>query len=303
MGYTPPPSIDAGNAATDRTTGLVGGRTYIDRINPANLTGKIRSVEIFVEIAMTLVEVATFYRPDPSGFPLNFSTRDTHTVGSLAIGYHQIDVDLDVTAGDSIGIYYATGQLSYSTETSVGEVYKTGDFIPCTDELFIVTADRTISLYGTGDTGDGVLTIGEAFSIGDSLVKNVTKQLSEAFSAVDSLVKNVIKQVGEAFSVIDSWVARISFSEAFSIADSLIKSAIKQLSEAVSIADSWAVRICFYETLKVRDSFKRFFKNLYSKISKGLSSYTKVDKDISTYTKTDKSDSDYTKKDRERGEE
>jgi len=134
--------------------------------------------------------------------------------------------------------------------------------------------------------------LAEAFSNTDSLVKNGTEQLAEAFSVVDSWVVRI--NLAEAFSVVESWVVRINLAEAFSIADSLVKSAVKQLTEAFSIADSITkLKIFLSESLSVTDSFKRFFYNLYSKVSKAISTYTKINKDTS----------DYIKKRRDEGEE
>lgn len=257
MGYTPPASIDIGSAAIDRASTSGAGYTFIDKNNPANLDGKITSVEIWVETDATGFEVAIFRVVAGN----NFSTVDTHTIGNVTAGAKRtFEVDLDVQAGDYIGFYMATGTIEKALSGD-GCWYFLADYIPCVNEEFTVTDNRAFSLYGTGDTGEGELTIGEAFAIADSLVKSGTKALAEAFSAVDSLVKNVTKQLAEAFSIVDVKVTKI----------------VKTLGEAFA----------------VKDSFKRFFYNLYTKISKGLSTYTKRNKDTSTYTK----------KDKERGEE
>jgi len=283
MGYTPPDSIDIGSAAINRVSSTSATNTKVEYANPANFSGKIKSIELWAETNLSNCEVATFFVVSGN----NLSTRDTHTIGSVTAGSKQtFEVDLDVEAGDYIGIYYTAGTLERDI-SGAGNWYQSGDNIPCTNVSFSFGTDTTMSIYGTGDTGLGYLTIGEAFSI------------------VDSLVKNVIKALSEAFSIVDSWVARISFSEAFSVADSLVKSATKQLTETLLVVDSKVTKIVryFLETLSVVDSFRRFFYNLYSKISKSIATYTKKDKGTSTYTKTDKSIATYTKKDKEKGEE
>lgn len=246
-----------------------------------------------------------------------------------ANGYLKIDLKCDVPANLS-----TSNQIEISSSESVD----TNEWWFCAPTSEITTSYKTFELplssfgtaggeldvtdikrvrwYGFSTNGDITiswrnaymvirLTPSDSISIADSLIKNVTEQLSEAFSIVDSKVTKISKALSEAFSAIDSWVAGISFNESFSIADSLVKNGIKNLAEAFQTVDS-KVRTAFlylYELLSVKDSFKRFFHNLYTKITKGLSTYTKVDKDTSVYTKVDKSESDYTKKDRERGEE
>jgi hypothetical protein len=142
-------AIDIGAAATNRTSEKFTG-TYMVIVNPADGTGKITSVEIYAVSGynLTLVEVATFYVV--SG---NFlSTRDWEYIGNVTAGSKQtFVVDLDVVAGDYIGIYFASGGKIEADSTGT-YMSKAGDNIPCTNIEFSSPVAGTISLYGTGET-------------------------------------------------------------------------------------------------------------------------------------------------------
>ena len=141
--------IDVGAAATNRTSEKFTG-TYMVIVNPADGTGKITSVEIYAVTGynLTLVEVATFYVV--SG---NFlSTRDWEYIGNVTAGSKQtFVVDLNVVAGDYIGIYFASGGKIEADSTGT-YMSKAGDNIPCTNIEFSSPVAGTISLYGTGET-------------------------------------------------------------------------------------------------------------------------------------------------------
>lgn len=150
-------SIDIGNAATNRGSYVVGsdGWTYIDLANPANASGKITSVELYAVNGYNLAncEVATFFLVSGS----NYSTRDTHTIGAVTGGSKQTfpDLDIDVEAGDFIGVRVTAGRLEKDTSGGSGILYKSGDYIPCTNETFYTyDADGILSLYGTGVTAE-----------------------------------------------------------------------------------------------------------------------------------------------------
>jgi len=286
MGYTPPTNIDIGSDPTDREDSLASNTTWIDKNNPANETGIITSIEIWAETELENCEVAIFYVVSGN----NLSTRigGTVTLGTVTAGSKQTftedsesdPISLNVVAGDYIGIFYTAGTIerSFSGAGTWGAV---GDYIPCINVAFAVNANRSISLYGTGGSETGILTIGDSFSVADSLIKNVTKQLGEAFSIADSFVKTIILYFYETFSVMDSFVRNVTkqLGETLSIVDSKIMSGIKYLGEAFSIVDSFAhtIILYFYETLKVTDSFIKHLRTFWHKVIKSVAVYTKVD--------------------------
>ena len=152
--------IDIGSPAIDRATEWGTNLTLIVRDNPANASGIITSVEIYAYTGydLTNCEVATFYRPDPDGFPNNFSTRDTEAIGTVTGGSKQtFGVNLDVQTGDYIGIYYSGGYIEKDATGYDGIWNSSGnDYIPCTNQSFGThVANVTVSLCGTGTTEVG----------------------------------------------------------------------------------------------------------------------------------------------------
>jgi len=120
--------------------------TIIAKDNPANLSGKITDVEIHADVALTDVEVATFVE----GVANTFTTRDTELIGDVGIGITHHVVDLDVVAGDYIGICATSGELRSDGAGGAGLWYVAEDQIPCTDKLFALLANRIMWVYGTG---------------------------------------------------------------------------------------------------------------------------------------------------------
>lgn len=130
-----------------------GLRTYINMVNPANESGTITEVTIHAYwYNMTNCEVATFFLESGN----NYSTRDYEYIGTVATGKHAFEVNLDVEAGDFIGLTqdYALGGLVW--ETSDGKLTRyidDSDQIPCENQEFISAYINTVvGIYGTGTT-------------------------------------------------------------------------------------------------------------------------------------------------------
>lgn len=145
--------------------------TFVNKSNPANKTGKITRIEIYAYANLSNCKVATFYRPDPTGFPNNLSTRDTEIIGIVISGSKQtFEVDLNVVEGDYIGIYFTAGYLCSVPPYSGydGRWYIKADKIPCTNQTFEVPElpGDTVSIYGTGSIGGGELAVGSEILIG-----------------------------------------------------------------------------------------------------------------------------------------
>ena len=149
-------AIDIGSACVDRTDNASGNGTFIDLANPANSAGKITNVAIWAQVTMASAKVATFYRPDPVGFPTKFTARDVSgNLGVVTAGSVQdFVVDLDVEEGDYIGIYFTDDADLIETDRSSGSgcYYKEGDQTTCVNTAFVFYANWAISLYGTGTT-------------------------------------------------------------------------------------------------------------------------------------------------------
>lgn len=145
-------AIDIGNTASDRAEyETIDNYTYVDRVNPADGTGTITTIEIWAKTSLANCEVATFYVV--SGNTL--STRDTHTIGAVTSGSKQTfsGLSIAVQTGDYLGITWTLGAIEKDSGTT--NWYKSGDNIPCTDVTFILAASpngATMSLHGTGAT-------------------------------------------------------------------------------------------------------------------------------------------------------
>jgi WD40 repeat protein len=159
--------IDVGTLVSDSTVTENPNFTCISKSNPANTSGKITQIKMYAYTNLSNCKVATFYRPDPVGFPNKFSTRDTETIGTVISGSEQtFDVDLEVVEGDYIGIHYTAGYLHRAKESG-GRWYINEDKIPCENQTFTPSSsDDALSLYGTGSIGEGELTIGSELLVG-----------------------------------------------------------------------------------------------------------------------------------------
>ena len=146
--------IYVGSPAIDRGTVRQANYTYVDYVT-ANATGTITQVQIYAVAGQDLVncEVATFFIASGDD---NLSTRDTEYIGTVVGGaVRTFDVNLDIEAGDMIGIHYTGGQIETDTSGYLGIFSEAGDQIPCDDLDFGQFSGDAISVYGTGTTDVG----------------------------------------------------------------------------------------------------------------------------------------------------
>ena len=136
------PSVDSADAAA---------KTWVNRDNPANLSGKITTIDITCFNDVTGLKVAIFENVGGN----NLTARDVVVIGDLAAGLHEgIAVDLDVEAGDYIGYYVATGNGSCQTVTGSGTWQLAGDHTECVDTTF-GTWTSVSYLWGDGAEAAG----------------------------------------------------------------------------------------------------------------------------------------------------
>lgn len=148
--------IDVGVEAIDRDYTITSDRTVINKTNPANASGKITSVEIYASSNMTGAIVVTFYRPDPTGQPDYLVARDSYEIGSVTAGSKQtFEVDLDVEAGDYLGVYFSAGWIERDNSGGDGIWYKVGNYTQTTGDNFDPIGNWVLSLYATGFTING----------------------------------------------------------------------------------------------------------------------------------------------------
>jgi len=147
--------IDIGAPAIERP-GAYSSNVYtvVNMDNPANASGTITNIEIYVVPGSTLedVEVATFYVVSGN----NLSTRDTELIGTIVGGSKQNRmVDLTVEVGDYLGFVASNSTRIYNSSSGgAGTWYspKDVDWIPCTNQEFGVDVGWEVSLYGSSET-------------------------------------------------------------------------------------------------------------------------------------------------------
>ena len=243
-------TIDIGSPAINRGDSLLSAWTYIDLTNPADYSGKITSVEIYARSGYNLVncEVATFFLVSGS----NYSTRGTHTIGAVSGGSKQTfsGLDIDVEAGDFIGIHFTSGHIEFDTSGGSGVLYKEADYIPCTNETFSVRdADGAISVYGIGTIGVIEKSIAGSFGFTGVVGKLPKITLGGAFDFTGSigiLTKKVLSGVFGANGILSS-----------------VKRYKKALSGVLTFTKA---------------SLTAMIPHNYQKIIKAIANYTKTDK-------------------------
>ncbi len=140
--------IDIGCPAIDRPYYLTGPRTAINRGNPANATGIIKTIEIYAESDLSGCKVATFYVDNGN----RLTTRDYAEIGTVTAGSKQtFTVSLNVEEGDYIGIYYRNGVMERDVYEKKGVWHESIDQIPCYRHEFSIGEEWAISLYGSGE--------------------------------------------------------------------------------------------------------------------------------------------------------
>ena len=141
-------AIDMGNPAVIGNSSETSAYTRFDICNPANATGTITSVEFYSAGPMENVEIGIFYLIGGN----YFSTRDSVLIGNAVEGYNQFDVDLEVNEGDYIGIYWTGTNIRSTDETCAGFRGRSADRIPADNVFFGLTANKRLSIRGTGAT-------------------------------------------------------------------------------------------------------------------------------------------------------
>ena len=143
----PATDIDIGAAATDRSGVLGATNTLIDLTNPANATGTLDTIEIWVNLNGANVKVGTF-----SGSGTSYDDRDYATIGNVAAGAKRTFTgqDIDVTSGDFIGCYSA--RIERDTSGGSGVYYKSQNQFGTGSNTYTLLPANTLSLYATGET-------------------------------------------------------------------------------------------------------------------------------------------------------
>jgi hypothetical protein len=139
--------IDIGPAATNRANTATTGLTFLDANNPANADGHITSVELWFETDATGVKVGTFY-----GSAITYTMRSYATIGNVTSGSKQTftGLSIDVVSGDWIGIYAASGGISFDSSGGTAMWWGLGDLFDAGSKTYSNLSGYIMSSYGSG---------------------------------------------------------------------------------------------------------------------------------------------------------
>ena len=147
----PATEIDIGATAIGRGWDWGDGYTFIALDNTANDTGTIDTFELWADTTMDGTnKVGTFYY---AGADDDWTNRDGDTIGNVVSGAKRTfsGLDIDVTTGDSAGLYVQQGTIEMEQNTGGGMKWYPGDFFGTT-HTYLLQATRSMSVYGTGET-------------------------------------------------------------------------------------------------------------------------------------------------------
>lgn len=186
--------IDMGSSVINRNTNFSNGNTILCLENPANESGKIDTVEIWSNVDLSGCKVGTFFID--SIFRV---MRDFDTIGNVTSGSKQTfsGLNIDVEAGDTIGIFFSGGSIERDTSGGSGLEFSSGDRF--TGSIFGVTnvAGDSISLSASGETVTGTnmkINIGDSFKDVDALkinIGDVWKDVVAVKQNIDDVWKDV----------------------------------------------------------------------------------------------------------------
>ncbi len=153
--YGPGDPIDVGPAVIDRGAYGNYGNTMFDVDNPANATGTITSITVWANTNIVGLRVGTFYLSSGT----TYICRDSEACGNITAGSAQTvsNLTINVSAGDYIGCYFASGRIEHDTSGYGGTYQVTGEYIdPGDSASYTAYAGDASSLNGTGSEPAGV---------------------------------------------------------------------------------------------------------------------------------------------------
>jgi len=143
-------AIDIGSEAENRSSTSTAGKTFICLDNPANESGTIDTIEIWIQTTSSDCEVAIFSGSGGAGV---YTARDSATLGAIIAGEKRTftGLSLNVVAGDYLGFYMSDGKI----ETTVGGFAGLLEFAGNGTggaETYTLNSGDTTSIKGTGST-------------------------------------------------------------------------------------------------------------------------------------------------------
>jgi hypothetical protein len=152
-------AIDIGPEASNRATfNSTTSRTFIMLDNPANASGTIDTIQIYVVSGYTAsgVKVGTFY-----GSGTTYTCRDYVTIGDIASGGLKTfsDLSISVESGDYIGYIATSGRIEFDETGFAGMYQYKGDAFGGGETVYSLLEGCAVSIYGTGTESSAGLSI------------------------------------------------------------------------------------------------------------------------------------------------
>ena len=147
-------SIEIGNDVIIRDDSFNGGFTLITTGGPANGTGSLSTLKIYLDDAFengTGVKIGTF-----SGSAPNYTPRDVEVIGNVTKGsvHTATGKSCDVQTDDVIGYFQDgtdVGRIEYSWAGGSASHYKSGDQFGAGQQEYTFYTNGNASLYGEGE--------------------------------------------------------------------------------------------------------------------------------------------------------
>lgn len=140
-------ALDVGDSCIDRNSATTPEYSWLVTVNPANISGKVTSICVWFAGATLNVHLFTADRTTGD----NFFIRAVQDVGGHGTGKQDIAVELEIVAGDYIGVYTEQNGVEESTDKNADIFYKSGLVVAGNTYLFTEAANvYGLSVYGTG---------------------------------------------------------------------------------------------------------------------------------------------------------
>jgi hypothetical protein len=147
--------IDVGDGATNRANFYIGTQTIVDNNNPANDTGVLDTVEIYINAD----GLGTFdhYVGTFSGSGKSWTNRDYANVGAISSGEGLktfTGLSIDVVTNDTMG-WYCNDKTCKIEADSIGGgdcYYLLGNQFGAGTKTYTELTDAILSIYATGET-------------------------------------------------------------------------------------------------------------------------------------------------------
>lgn len=140
--------IDIGTPAIDRPQYVSQGNTLIVVANPANASGTITDIDVYIHGDVTGLKFGIFELISGT----TFKCRSAVSIGDAAAGLREYTgLTLTVVAGDYIGAYWSFGNIDRHDAGGDGYWYEGSDNCVVDDETeYTLSSGRILSLYGEG---------------------------------------------------------------------------------------------------------------------------------------------------------